>query len=371
MAQESPRRVSGFVPVRTPFENRGLVQEPLTLRAQYSNIIDLLLRVISVFQSIAVDALRNDSRWSMRALLATGAIGEIVRQAQTKLAQAALYSGSCDGWFGEETAKAVDQFQQAQSLPATGSIDETSWASLMQAPVPPASVRSLQLTASFENHGFGVAVGNFDGAFLTWGIIGFTLASGKISALVLKLNQTDPQKIQQAFGAYTGELLDLMADPKEKQKSWADNHTLSNGQLAEPWKSMFADFGSYPEVQIRQMELVRWDYLLPAITLCRCLNFTSELGLALCFDTQVQNGGIKPAAMKVIATQMQGRTDEGDVLGIVANTVADSATARWKEDVRRRKLAIATDSGTVHGHLYVLEDWGLSADYAAAEIMAG
>jgi Putative peptidoglycan binding domain/Glycosyl hydrolase family 46 len=307
----------------------------------------------------------------MRTLLAIGTIGELVRQAQTRLAQAGFYNHSCDGWFGKDTANAVDQFQQANSLRRSGAIDELSWTPLMQSPVPPVSARSLQLTASFENHGFGVAVGNFDGAFLTWGIIGFTLASGKIPAIVLKVNQSAPQTVQQAFGSYAGELLDLMAASTEKQKSWANSHTLPSGQLAEPWKSMFANFGSSPAVQEQQMELVHSDYLVPAITLCRSLDFTSELGLALCFDIQVQNGGIKRAAMKEIAIQRQGSIREADLLAVVANAVANSARARWKEDVRRRKVTIATGSGTVHGHSYVLEDWGLSADYAADEVTAG
>jgi hypothetical protein len=305
----------------------------------------------------------------MRTLLAIGTIGDFVRQAQTKLAQAGFYNHPCDGWFGKDTANAVGQFQQAHSLPVTRAIDELNWTPLMQSAVPEVGARSLQLTASFENHGFGLAVGNFDGAFLTWGIIGFTLASGKIPAIVLKLSQSAPHAVQQAFGSYAGELLDLMAAPKEKQRSWADSHTLPSGQLAEPWKSMFADFGSYPEVQKEQMELVHSDYQLPAIATCRSLNFTTELGLALCFDIQVQNGGLTPSAMKLITTQRIGGIKEADLLAIVANAVADSASARWKEDVRRRKLTIATGRGTVHGHLYVLEDWGLSQDYTAGVVI--
>lgn len=44
----------------------------------------------------------------------------------------------------------------------------------MDADIPAALDRSLQVTAAFEGHGFGMLQGNWDGAWLTWGIIGFT-----------------------------------------------------------------------------------------------------------------------------------------------------------------------------------------------------
>jgi hypothetical protein len=53
---------------------------------------------------------------------------------------------------------------------------------------------------------------------------------------------------------------------------------------------------------------------------------------------------------------------------IVANAVADAAQPTWREDVRTRKLAIANGKGTVHGHDYVLENWGLCDQYLAAEL---
>jgi len=246
-------------------------------------------------------------------------------------------------------------------------VDDATWQLLLQEPVPAVSERSLQLTAAFEGHGFELAVGNFDGALLTWGIIGFTLSAGEVQSIVLAINDAHPELVKGSFGDKTNELLQLMNADGDFQEKWADEHTLGNGSLAEPWKSMFAAFGSLPEVQAEQLKHVREDYLNPAIITATKLGLSSELGLALCFDIHVQNGGIKAAVLKSLLRQRPGMA-EPDLRTLVANAVADSARAAFKEDVRRRKLTIATGAGTVHGHAYKLESWGLSSDFAAPEL---
>jgi hypothetical protein len=305
-----------------------------------------------------------------RNLFGIGAIGNLVTQVQQALNKGGFYTSPCDGWYGAGTAKAVTNFQTVQSLRPTGLVDETTWTVLMRTAVPPVSARSLQLTASFENHGFGLAVGNFDGALLTWGIIGFTLRSGRIPKIILEVNQRVPEKVQEAFGSYSAELIRLMQASAKDQTSWAVEHTLPNGRLAEPWRSMVAAFGSYPEAQQEQLRCVNDDYLVPGIAAARKLGFSSELGLALCFDIQVQNGGIKPEAMAEVRVQQQKSTSEPELRVVVANAVADYARAAWREDVRRRKLTIAIGNGTVHGHSCVLENWGLCGDVPAVELIA-
>jgi hypothetical protein len=229
--------------------------------------------------------------------------------------------------------------------------------------------RSLQLTAAFEGHGFGLAVGNFDGALLTWGIIGFTIASGELQEIVLEVNQSHPELVQRAFGANAGELLQLMTAPRDFQKQWADEHTLANRALAEPWRSLFAAFGAFPEVQQQQIKHAQKDYMTPAMKTATSLGLNSELGLALCFDIHVQNGGIKHTAMDQIQKQSMPGMAESDPRVIVANAVADWAHPAWSDDVRRRKLTIATGQGSIHGYTYVLENWGLNAQQQAVQVL--
>ena len=95
----------------------------------------------------------------------------------------------------------------------------------------------------------------------------------------------------------------------------------------------------------------------PAKKTAKTLGFTSELGVALCFDIHVQNGGIKPEAMD--AVRRSGAKKESDVRVAVANAVADFSSPEYKEDVRKRKVAIATGSGVVHGLALKLSDWGI------------
>ena len=131
---------------------------------------------------------------------------------------------------------------------------------------------------------------------------------------------------------------------------------------------MFAAFGAIPEVQLEQLKRVRGDYLNPAIQTGLKLGFTSELGLALCFDIHVQNGGIKPATISAVLPKIQN-IDEDDARVIVANAVADSALPRFQADVRSRKLTMATGTGSVHGGNYVLENWGLSKEFSCNELI--
>jgi hypothetical protein len=304
-----------------------------------------------------------------RTLFGMGAIGDIVREIQ----QALIANGSklkgADGVYGEHTLNAVKQYQGRNSLPVTGTVDEATWERLMKRAVPAVGERCMQLTGNFEGHGFELAVGNFDGALLTWGIIGFTLASGEVQAIIEEVNRSHPELVQRAFGESAPELLKLVSSPRNVQKQWADEHTLKNGALAEPWKSMFASFGSLPQVQAEQMRRVQRDYLDPAIKTAGKLPLRSELGLALCFDIHVQNGGIKPAVMSALLPQFQKVTAEPERRKLVANAVSDSARAAWRDDVRRRKLTIATGEGAVHGHKYVLSNWGLSGDFPATELI--
>jgi hypothetical protein len=305
-----------------------------------------------------------------RTLLGPGAIGEIVRQIQQTLITLGFGLPKVDGVFGEATSSALRQFQTARSLPVTGLLDETTWQPLTNRAVPPAGDRSLQLTAAFEGHGFELAVGNFDGAFLTWGIIGFTLKSKEVQSIVSAVNNINPELIKQAFGAQADELLQLMEASVDFQKQWADAHTVKSSALAEPWRSTFATFGSFPEVQQEQLKHVRENYLTPAIKTAKKLGLTSELGLALCFDIQVQNGGIKPTPLKSLIRQSQAGTTEPELRELIANAAADSARQKYQQDVRTRKMTIATGEGKVHGHLYVLNNWGLSGDFPAQELSA-
>jgi hypothetical protein len=103
------------------------------------------------------------------------------------------------------------------------------------------------------------------------------------------------------------------------------------------------------------------DYFVPAIKTAKTLNLHSELGLALSFDIQVQNGGIgKDAALEIReAVADRGPPYERDLRKIIANAVADNSSDRFRNDVRQRKLTIAEGEGDVHGAHFILKHWAL------------
>ena len=105
-----------------------------------------------------------------------------------------------DGIFGGNTERAVQRFQEQNHLAATGKVDDETWQELMSSPAPDLRQRCLQITADLEGTGFTKAVGNFDGAGITWGIIGFTLSNGELGAVLTEIRSTHPAVFSAAFG---------------------------------------------------------------------------------------------------------------------------------------------------------------------------
>lgn len=64
-------------------------------------------------------------------LLAEGADGDQVRELQARLKQLKNFTSTVDGVYDAETTGAVQAFQTALKLPASGSVDETTWSTLL------------------------------------------------------------------------------------------------------------------------------------------------------------------------------------------------------------------------------------------------
>lgn len=123
-----------------------------------------------------------------RTLLGPGAHGGLVAAVQQALLNAGFDPNGVDGTYGGNTAAAVKAFQQARGLGASGVVDDVTWQALLQQAVPGTDVRSLELTGAFEGHGYSLAQGNWDGAWLTWGIVGFTMKHGEVQKIILAIH---------------------------------------------------------------------------------------------------------------------------------------------------------------------------------------
>lgn len=297
-----------------------------------------------------------------RTLYGQGSLGGTVESIQRALCASTFDTKGIDGSYGANTTEAVRAFQRDRGLPVTGIVDTDTWKSLMNgAPIPGVNIRALELTAAFEGHGYTLAQGNWDGAWLTWGIVGFTMKHGEVQKIVLEIQNSSPDLINRAFGNNGNTLVAVMKDTPRNQEKWAN--TISVGaRVAEPWLSGFRLFGQIREVQDLQRKTAYDDYFVPALGTSRNLSFKTELGIALCHDIHVQDGGIGPEAQSDIdaACKTHGNPiTEPQLREIVANAVADNASPKYAADVRSRKLTIARGAGDVHNQHFVLADWGL------------
>ncbi|HYN58510.1 MAG TPA: peptidoglycan-binding domain-containing protein [Rubrivivax sp.] len=305
-----------------------------------------------------------------RIWFSKGLRGMIAKRIQSDLLRAGFFSGPVDrfvdGDFGGNTESALRALQSQRGLPAHGAVDVETWQQLSTDPLPTLFERCLGMTAMFEGHGFGLLQGNFDGAGLTCGIIGFTLKSNGIQSILAEADAAAAGTLSRVLGPLAPTWQRLVQRPLAEQIAWADSISSGPSKTRVPpkWKDAFARLGDEPIVKRLQMQRAYDKYFLPCARSAATLGLRSELGIELAFDVHVQNGSFKPAAFALAAALPKGMP-EITRRRRLANAVADSANPRWVEDVRQRKLTLANGQGSVHGRGYKLAGWGL-AEVAAA-----
>lgn len=271
-----------------------------------------------------------------------------------------------DGDYGGLTETALRALQTKRQLQVTGTVDTATWRQLTTEPLPTLFERCLGLTADFEGHGFGLLEGNFDGAGLTWGIIGFTLSNGEIQTLLREAEAAVPGTLARVLGPLAGEWADVMKRPRAQQLAWADSISSgpNQGNVPPAWKQAFAALGDEPVVKRLQMQRAYDAYFVPATATAKQMKLKSELGIALAFDMHVQNGSSRKKAVAELAP-LAGKLPEPEMRRRLAQRVAAYSSAAFSADVLSRKLTIAEGQGTVHGRSYRLAAWGLSEAKAA------
>jgi peptidoglycan hydrolase-like protein with peptidoglycan-binding domain len=302
----------------------------------------------------------------MPATFSRGVKGDLVLLLQHGLAAKGLYTSALDADFGGATAKAVQALQTLAQRSPTGLVAEVDWQDATGLAWPEHFERCLQLVARFEGHGYGTIAGNFDGAGLTWGIIGFTLKHGELRTLILELAARAPGVLDSAFGSDATELLTRLRDNSATQQlAWATSISLppNKVRVAEPWRSGFMRLGAEPLVREMQRRAARRAYYEPAVATAARLGLTSERGIALCFDVHVQNGGVKAASAATYANEvakLPAGTAEVEKRRLLARLVAASSKPKYRADVLARKECIAVGAGTVHGEAFDVDAWALA-----------
>ena len=298
-----------------------------------------------------------------------GCKGMIAKRIQTDLQRQNFVVGNplkfADGDFGGNTVAALQKLQTARGLPPSGAVELATWQQLTSDPLPSLFERCLQVTAAFEGHGFGLAKGNFDGAGITWGVIGFTLSNGEIQAILTAAEQQMPGTLLRVMGPLAAQWLANTAKPLAQQIAWAN--AMSQGATKEhlpaDWLQAFARLGDEPAIKRIQMQRAYDRYFVPCAASARTLQLKSELGILLAFDVHVQNGRFKPASF-AIAAALPASTPEAVRRNKLAQAVAQSARRQYQADVLSRKQTIASGQGVVHGAAYALGAWGLGEELA-------
>jgi hypothetical protein len=306
----------------------------------------------------------------------TAASGTIISDIQLTL-NAGGASIDPDGIYGGQTSTALSAFQTARGLPVNGnSVSDATWTALMHSDSPPMFERCLQVVASFEGTGFTLIEGNFDGAGLTWGIIGFTLIGGELGKMLSNINGSFPGLFSSAFGENAATILKVSNPPTSKDDMTAFANSLSRGssrtKVIEPWKTAFQTLGSFREVQRMQIDRARDAYWTSiAVRDATDLGLKEELDYLLMYDIAVQNGGMR--SKKRLANARDAITAAGSITArrrreIIAKVVADTISSRFQGDVLARKMSIADGAGTVHGGKYVFADWGFLDGQSPASV---
>src|SRR6516162_4980947 len=178
-------------------------------------------------------------------------LGSVIRDVQASLNAITAFAIAVDGVFGSQTEQALSGFQSARGLPVTGTVSDTTWPELMHSAEPPIFERCLQVVASFEGTGFDLIEGNFDGAGLTWGIIGFTLVNGELGEVLAEINSLHPDLFGQAFGSAADHILAVTGKSTPAADKLAFANSVSGPapqfRVAEPWRSCFAKLGQMRE----------------------------------------------------------------------------------------------------------------------------
>src|SRR5260221_8412109 len=290
-----------------------------------------------------------------------GVRGQAVTDIQTALGAVGHPVPVVDGVYGSDTESAIKSFQTAQGLPPTGRVDDVTYQQLTaQAAIPPLFNRCLQITGDYEGTGFSLANENFDGAGITWGIVGFKLSNGELSTMLRQIDQQFPNVFSNSFGPLAPQMRKVLGQSLQQQMRFADSISIGNGSRLQPdWPEAFRELGADPNVQGVQMQRVIKVYKNKADADAQALGLIEELSLALCFDISVQDGGLNPSEITSIQQKTVGQS-ESQKRAVIAQIVSATAKPQFRNDVLARKMTFANGLGTVHGDRYELDGWGLS-----------
>jgi peptidoglycan hydrolase-like protein with peptidoglycan-binding domain len=221
--------------------------------------------------------------------------------------------GASRGTFGPHTAEAVRQFQQAHTVPATGTIDRatlnalatTPWArpfaccgylTLVLDVAFTGVARLVSLTSQFEGAGRFTAMNrNTDGAGLSFGLIQWAQKPGRLNELLRAFEAQQPARFVEVFGAGDPALARGLIEHTAKPRGGTDDTGHATDArfdlIAAPWDARFVDAGT--DVSLQRVQIgVATAAFEQSIAHLRAFapEIRSERGLAFMLDLANQHG---------------------------------------------------------------------------------
>lgn len=287
--------------------------------------------------------------------------GTVVEELQTSLNRLGFDAGTVDGVWGGSTLRALGSWhqQQQQAKFDAGVVDDEVWGTLTGQDVPELWRRALQLTAAWEGTGYGGSNGNFDGAGITWGVVGFTWRNGELQGILEEIREKFPVIFSACFGPLEAEIVSVLGQSREDQMRWAQRISFHNGEEISPrWASAFGALGEHLEVRQIEDQHAHDRYWAAAERMIDAFDLETDAGRALAFDIVVQIT-VSSAAIAEMKQKMGRGMSELERMRVIATVIADHAADRWHDDVLLRKMTFVSGRGVVHGDRYDITCWGI------------
>lgn len=235
--------------------------------------------------------------------------------------------------------------------------------------------RVLALTASFETgkpfpECFAVLAGNFDGQGLSFGALQWNIGQGSLQTLWRSMLQKHETVVKSVMKSKFDEFSTILYNKnKSEQLEWAKSIQFTEEvrdrrlwRIEKEWKDSLQELGKTDEMIQLQVESAQVRYDI-ALANCRHFELTTERGVALMFDINVQNGRVNRngAGDRIfedylkIPADLSNKEKQVAKMKIVATRRAEVSHPRWRDDVENRKMTIALGQGSVHGRKYNLE----------------
>jgi len=316
-----------------------------------------------------------------------GMCGDVVKRIQEFLSGVKLYLGPIDSAFGGGVLSAVKSYQKRQGVQPSGIVDPATWTRMFPNDPPPVSQiaslplaeRCLALTGSFETGKyppdcFWGVTGDFDGMGLSFGALQWNVGQGTLQPVLEQMYSQHPDVVRSVFHEYFDTMAQLAGQIVAEQLAFTRS-IQTRGVLNEPWQGMLITLGRTPECQAVQTEHASGVFK-QALQMCADYGLVSERAVALMFDIATQGGSIGNVVRAQIMADFAHlpTNDPGNEVAkmcSVANRRAASSDPKFVDDVRTRKLTIASGTGTVHGIFYDLDDmFGLTLNPFAKALAA-